>query len=214
MGGLSGWINFVTAGDGGCVCATQYGGPQSAPKHLSAPAQRIHTMSALCKFMHGAAKVCWAPFPPRAQHQHSRCQLWLRLCFGGHAGVYGEGLGVTDQQDIFSPDKARAFNPFLCARTDNLKARAPFPPRTQHQHSRCQLRLRLCLGGHAGAYGEGVAGVMVEWASGASERTFNQSAANGKKEPGAVRLPCLFVSEVPASSFNLEAGLIRIDRQI
>jgi len=28
---------------------------------------------------------------------------------------------VTDQQDIFSPDKARAFNPFLCARTDNLK---------------------------------------------------------------------------------------------
>ena len=24
---------------------------------------------------------------------------------------------------------------------------------------------------------------MVEWASGASERTFNQSAANGKKEP-------------------------------
>ena len=29
---------------------------------------------------------------------------------------------MTDQQDIFSPDKARAFNPFLCARTDNLKA--------------------------------------------------------------------------------------------
>ena len=84
-------------------------------------------MSALCKFMHGAAKVCWAPFPPRAQHQHSRCQLWLRLCFGGHAGVYGEGLGVTDQQDIFSPDKARAFNPFLCARTDNLKARENWP---------------------------------------------------------------------------------------
>ena len=24
---------------------------------------------------------------------------------------------------------------------------------------------------------------MVEWASDASERTFNQSAANGKKEP-------------------------------
>ena len=24
---------------------------------------------------------------------------------------------------------------------------------------------------------------MVEWASGASERTFNQSAANSKKEP-------------------------------
>ena len=24
---------------------------------------------------------------------------------------------------------------------------------------------------------------MVEWASSASERTFNQSAANGKKEP-------------------------------
>ena len=24
---------------------------------------------------------------------------------------------------------------------------------------------------------------MVEWARGASERTFNQSAANGKKEP-------------------------------
>ena len=30
-------------------------------------------------------------------------------------------MEVTDQQDIFSPDKARAFNPFLCARTDNLK---------------------------------------------------------------------------------------------
>ena len=104
------------------MCATQYGGPQSAPKHLSAPAQRIHTMSALCKFMHGAAKVCWAPFPPRAQHQHSGCQLWLRLCFGGHAGAYGEGVGMTDQQDILSPDKARAFNQFLCARTDNLKA--------------------------------------------------------------------------------------------
>ena len=29
---------------------------------------------------------------------------------------------MTDQQDILSPDKARAFNPFLCARTDNLKA--------------------------------------------------------------------------------------------
>ena len=29
---------------------------------------------------------------------------------------------MTDQQDIFSPDKARAFNQFLCARTDNLKA--------------------------------------------------------------------------------------------
>ena len=55
---------------------------------------------------------------------------------------------------------------------------------------------------------------MVEWARGGYERTFNQSAPNGKKEPGAVRLPCLFVSEVPASSFNLEAGLIRIDRQI
>ena len=26
---------------------------------------------------------------------------------------------------------------------------------------------------------------MVEWASDASERTFNQSAANGKKEPEA-----------------------------
>jgi len=29
---------------------------------------------------------------------------------------------MTDQQDILSPDKARAFNQFLCARTDNLKA--------------------------------------------------------------------------------------------
>ena len=29
---------------------------------------------------------------------------------------------MTDQQDIFSPDKARAFNPFLCAKTDNLMA--------------------------------------------------------------------------------------------
>ena len=29
---------------------------------------------------------------------------------------------MTDQQDILSPDKARAFNPFLCAKTDNLKA--------------------------------------------------------------------------------------------
>ena len=31
-------------------------------------------------------------------------------------------MGMTDQQDILSPDKARAFNQFLCARTDNLKA--------------------------------------------------------------------------------------------
>ena len=29
---------------------------------------------------------------------------------------------MTDQQDILSPDKARAFNQFLCARSDNLKA--------------------------------------------------------------------------------------------
>ena len=29
---------------------------------------------------------------------------------------------MTDQQDIFSPDKARAFNPFLCAKTDKLMA--------------------------------------------------------------------------------------------
>ena len=31
-------------------------------------------------------------------------------------------MEVTDQQDIFSPDKARAFNQCLCARSDNLKA--------------------------------------------------------------------------------------------
>ena len=49
-------------------------------------------------------------------------KLWLRLCLGRHARAYGEGVGVTDQQDILSPDKARAFNPFLCARTDNLRA--------------------------------------------------------------------------------------------
>jgi len=29
---------------------------------------------------------------------------------------------MAEQQDSFSPDKARAFNPFLCARTDNLNA--------------------------------------------------------------------------------------------
>ena len=36
---------------------------------------------------------------------------------------------MTDQQDIFSPDKARAFNPFLCARTDNLMALIAEAPR-------------------------------------------------------------------------------------
>ena len=41
----------------------------------------------------------------------------------------------------------------------------------------------LCPGGHAGAYGEGLGEVMVKWTSGKSERTLNQSAANGRKEP-------------------------------
>ena len=48
---------------------------------------------ALCEFMHGAARVCWAPFPTRAQHQHSRRQLRLRVCLGGHAEAHGEGVG-------------------------------------------------------------------------------------------------------------------------
>ena len=42
---------------------------------------------------------------------------------------------------------------------------------------------------------------MVEWARGASERTFEQSAANSRKEPGAVRLRDARMSAVikPAS---------------
>ena len=32
----------------------------------------------------------------------------------------------------------------------------PFPPRAQHQHGGCQLRLRLHFGGHAGALGAGL----------------------------------------------------------
>ncbi len=41
---------------------------------------------------------------------------------------------------------------------------------------------RLCPGGHAGALGAVVGGVMVKWTSGGSERTFNQSAASGRNE--------------------------------
>jgi len=78
-------------------------------------------LSALCEFMHGAAKVCWAPFPTRTQHQHSRRQLRLRLCPGGHARAHGEGVTMTEPQDIFCKDKARAFNPFLCGCSDKLK---------------------------------------------------------------------------------------------
>ena len=59
------------------------------------------------------------------------------------------------------------------------RGRIPGHPGAQHQHSRCQLRFRLCLGGHAEAFGESV----VKWTSGKSERTLNQSAANGRKEP-------------------------------
>ena len=59
----------------------------------------------------------------------------------------------------------------------------PFPPRAQHQHSGCQLWLGVCAGGHAGGVGEGLGAVMVEWPSSESEPTFDQSAANGRKEP-------------------------------
>ena len=30
---------------------------------------------------------------PRSQRKHSRCQLWLGLCAGAHAGTYGKGVG-------------------------------------------------------------------------------------------------------------------------
>ena len=60
---------------------------------------------------------------------------------------------------------------------------ALFPPKAQHQHSGWQLWLRVSAGGHAGAYGAGVEGVMAKWTSGRSERTFDQSVANGRNEP-------------------------------
>ena len=41
--------------------AIQGEGPQNAQKQSPAQTQRIHTPSALCEFMHGAAKV---RFPP------------------------------------------------------------------------------------------------------------------------------------------------------
>ena len=57
--------------------------------------------------MHGAAKVRWAPFLPRPQHQHSGCQLRLRLRFGGHAGTLGAGLEAAVLQVVdFHPNYA------------------------------------------------------------------------------------------------------------
>ena len=58
--------------------------------------QRNGAMSALCEFMHGAAKVRWALFPPKAQHQHSGCQLRLGVCSEDHAGVFGAGVAMID----------------------------------------------------------------------------------------------------------------------
>ena len=52
----------------------------------------------------------------------SGCQLWFRICLGGHAGAYGAGVVIDILLDNKSMNKARAFNPFLCARTDKLKA--------------------------------------------------------------------------------------------
>ena len=50
---------------------------------------------------HGGAKVCFPPFTPRTQHQHSRRQLRLRLRAGGHAGAPREGVVMMEPQDIF-----------------------------------------------------------------------------------------------------------------
>ena len=44
------------------------------------------------------------------------------LCLGGHAGAYGAGVVIDILLDKISMNKARAFNPFLCAATDKLKA--------------------------------------------------------------------------------------------
>ena len=80
--------------------------------------------------MHGAAKVRWALFPPKAQHQHSGCQLRLGVCSEDHAGVFGAGVAMIDiLLDKISMNKAHAINPFLCAKTDKLMALIAEVPR-------------------------------------------------------------------------------------
>ena len=49
-------------------------------------------------------------------------KLRFRVCSGGHAGAYGAGVVIDILLDNKSMNKARAFNPFLCARTDKVKA--------------------------------------------------------------------------------------------
>ena len=75
--------------------------------------QRNHPSSALCEFMHGTARVCWAPFPTRAQHQHSCHQLRLRLCLGGHAGAFGEIMDLNILNAAENPIPTHAYAAFL-----------------------------------------------------------------------------------------------------
>ena len=82
-------------------------------KRTLAQPQRNHPSSALCEFMHGAARVCWAPFPTRAQHQHSCHQLRLRLCFGGHAGAFGEIMDLNILNAAENPIPTHAYAAFL-----------------------------------------------------------------------------------------------------